>query len=91
VEPGTPLEEVVARLSELPGIGGWTAQYVAMRAYRYPDAFPAGDLGLKRALPHVDQERHQTGPASEKELLARSHAWKPWRAYAAWHLWNCGH
>jgi len=91
VKPGTPLEEVVARLSDLPGIGGWTAQYVAMRAYRYPDAFPAGDLGLKRALPRAEPERHQAGPTSEKDLLARSHAWKPWRAYAAWHLWNCGH
>ena len=71
------LEDAVARLTALPGIGPWTAQYVAMRALGEPDAFPAGDLGLKRA----------TG-LGEAELLKRAEAWRPWRAYAAIHLWR---
>jgi AraC family transcriptional regulator of adaptative response / DNA-3-methyladenine glycosylase II len=67
-----------AKLCEIPGIGKWTAQYVAMRALREPDAFPAGDLGLVRGL----------GAASERELEQRSEAWRPWRAYAAMYVWN---
>jgi AraC family transcriptional regulator of adaptative response / DNA-3-methyladenine glycosylase II len=66
------------RLCEIPGIGDWTAQYVAMRALREPDAFPSGDLGLRRAL----------GLNTAHELDRRSEAWRPWRAYAAMHLWN---
>lgn len=72
------LEAAVAQLCELPGIGPWTAQYIAMRALREPDAFPAGDLALRRAL---DQS------LSPQELEARSQVWRPWRAYAAMHLW----
>ena len=66
------------RLCEIPGIGKWTAQYVAMRALGEPDAFPSGDLGLLRAL---DLE-------SSGELERRAEAWRPWRAYAAMYLWN---
>jgi AraC family transcriptional regulator of adaptative response / DNA-3-methyladenine glycosylase II len=66
------------RLCEIPGIGTWTAQYVAMRALREPDAFPFGDLGLLRAL----------GLGSARELERRAEAWRPWRAYAAMYLWN---
>ena len=66
--------DLVARLVALPGIGPWTAEYVAMRAVGEPDAFPADDLGLKQAAPHV-------------ELRTRAEAWRPWRAYAAPHLW----
>ena len=66
------------RLCEIPGIGTWTAQYVAMRALREPDAFPSGDLGLLRAL--------RLGSA--RELERRAEAWRPWRAYAAMYLWN---
>jgi AraC family transcriptional regulator, regulatory protein of adaptative response / DNA-3-methyladenine glycosylase II len=66
------------RLCEIPGIGKWTAQYVAMRALRDPDAFPAGDLGLIRGL----------NAASERDLERRSEAWRPWRAYAAMYVWN---
>jgi len=68
----------LTRLCEIPGIGQWTAQYVAMRALGEPDAFPSGDLGLLRAL---DLE-------SAGELERRSEAWRPWRAYAAMYLWN---
>ena len=76
------LDAEAARLSTLPGVGPWTAQYIAMRALREPDAFPASDLGLLRAAAGPDGVR--PGPAV---LLARAEAWRPWRAYAAMHLW----
>ena len=63
---------------KLPGIGEWTAQYVAMRALGEPDAFPSGDLGLLRGA----------GIAKPKQLEERAEAWRPWRAYAAMHLWQ---
>jgi AraC family transcriptional regulator of adaptative response / DNA-3-methyladenine glycosylase II len=73
----------VARLRTLPGIGEWTAQYIAMRALREPDAFPAADIGLLRAMRSADGTR--PSPAG---LLSRAEAWRPWRAYAAQHLWT---
>ena len=76
--PDSPPADTVAALLELPGIGPWTAQYIAMRALADPDAFPHSDLGLLRA----------TGCERPEELLARSRAWSPWRAYAAIHLWT---
>jgi AraC family transcriptional regulator of adaptative response / DNA-3-methyladenine glycosylase II len=76
------LDELVAALCELPGIGPWTAHYIAMRACGEPDAFPAGDLGLRRSAAG-DGVR-----PSERDLLARAEAWRPWRAYAAMHLWS---
>ena len=66
-----------ARLCEIPGIGKWTAQYVAMRALGEPDAFPSGDLGLL----------HSLGLTSSRELEERAEAWRPWRAYAAVYFW----
>lgn len=66
------------RLRSLPGVGEWTAQVVAMRALGDPDAFPAGDLGVRRAL----------GGLPPPQALARAEAWRPWRAYAAMHLWS---
>ncbi len=80
--PRASLEEAVAALRALPGIGEWTAQYIAMRLLREPDAFPAADVGLMRAL--ADEAGVRPTPA---ELLARAEAWRPWRAYAALHLW----
>ena len=71
-------EAFLARLCEIPGIGKWTAQYVAMRALGEPDAFPCGDLGLLRALKLE----------SPRELEQRAEAWRPWRAYGAMYLWN---
>jgi len=64
-------------LLALPGIGPWTAQYIEMRALGWPDAFPAGDLGLRKAL----------GGISTVACEERSQRWRPWRAYAAAHLW----
>ncbi len=78
---GADLEESLATLRALPGVGEWTAQYIAMRALREPDAFPAADVGLMRAM-EVDGPR----PAAAA-LAARAEAWRPWRAYAAQHLW----
>jgi AraC family transcriptional regulator, regulatory protein of adaptative response / DNA-3-methyladenine glycosylase II len=72
------VDTFLTRLCEIPGIGKWTAQYVSMRALGEPDAFPSGDLGLLRAL----------DLGSSRELERRAEAWRPWRAYAAMHLWN---
>ncbi len=80
---GDSLDASVARLSSLPGIGEWSAQYIAMRALREPDAFPAADVGLLRALTGPDGRRPTPAAA-----LARAEAWRPWRAYAAQHLWT---
>jgi AraC family transcriptional regulator of adaptative response / DNA-3-methyladenine glycosylase II len=80
--PGQDLEGAVRRLSALPGVGAWTAQYIAMRALREPDAFPHSDLALLRAA--ADPEGRRPTPEA---LLARAEAWRPWRAYAAAHLW----
>ena len=80
--PNASLPEMVARLRALPGIGEWTAQYIAMRQLREPDAFPAADVALMRALADADGVR----PTAD-QLLARAEAWRPWRAYAALHLW----
>ena len=77
------LDDAVAKLTALPGIGEWTAQYVAMRALREPDAFPAGDLGVRRALAGPDG----TLPR-ERDVLARAERWRPWRAYATLALWS---
>ncbi len=71
----------MARLTALPGIGPWTAHYVAMRALGQADAFPPGDVGLMRALDAGAVRPSRAG------LLARAEAWRPWRAYAALHLW----
>ncbi len=70
-------EKTKAALLSLHGIGPWTAEYIAMRALGWPDAFPAGDLGLRKALLGI----------SEAALERRSASWRPWRAYAAAHLW----
>ena len=78
LEPGVDPTAIVARLVELPGIGPWTAEYIAMRALRWPDAFPAGDLGLLKA------SRLKSAKALEKA----AERWRPWRAYAAMHLWE---
>jgi AraC family transcriptional regulator of adaptative response / DNA-3-methyladenine glycosylase II len=75
--------QMVAHLKTVVGIGEWTAQYIALRALRYPDAFPAGDLGLQKAAAIAPETR-----MTEKQLLARSQAWSPWRSYAALLLWQ---
>jgi AraC family transcriptional regulator, regulatory protein of adaptative response / DNA-3-methyladenine glycosylase II len=68
----------LSHLCQIPGIGHWTAQYVAMRALAEPDAFPTGDRGLSRAL----------GLTAQNEIEKRAQAWRPWRAYAVMYLWR---
>jgi len=75
-------DELVRRLCMLPGIGPWTAEYIALRGFGEADAFPAADLGLLNA-PLWGSEG-----ITAKQLLARSQAWRPWRAYAAVHIWQ---
>ena len=71
------VEEQIEHLMRLPGIGHWTANYIAMRALHWPDAFPTGDLVLMRAA-----------QSTQKQLQLRSESWRPWRAYAAHYLWQ---
>jgi AraC family transcriptional regulator of adaptative response / DNA-3-methyladenine glycosylase II len=80
-ESGAEPEAICRQLTSIKGIGEWTAQYVAMRALKNPDALPAGDLGLQKALGSPGRE-------TEKNLLRRAERWRPWRAYAALLLWQ---
>ena len=75
-------DALAARLSALPGIGPWTAAYVAMRALGEPDAFPAGDLGVRAALGNGD------GTVSARTAATQAESWRPWRAYAVMYLWQ---
>ena len=78
LDPGVDVEETLKALMNLPGVGVWTAQYVAMRALAWPDAFPHTDHGVMKAM-------NETSPAN---VLAAAEKWRPWRAYAAMHLWT---
>ncbi len=82
-DPAQTIEAFRDTLTALRGIGDWTAEYVAMRAMKYPDAFPASDLGLLRAFQSADGTRRR--PA---EMQARAEAWRPWRAYGALLIWG---
>jgi AraC family transcriptional regulator of adaptative response / DNA-3-methyladenine glycosylase II len=82
IDPGSDPGELEADLRALPGIGPWTASYVAMRALADPDAFLATDLGLRRAAALL-------GEADDpKSLVALAEQWRPWRAYALGHIWS---
>ncbi len=75
---GEDAEAVVRKLQDVPGIGAWTAEYIAMRALKWPNAFPAGDLALRKAL----------RVKSAKQAASHARKWEPWRAYGAMHLWT---
>jgi AraC family transcriptional regulator of adaptative response / DNA-3-methyladenine glycosylase II len=75
---GATLDDSIKSLTSIKGIGPWTAHYIAMRALHEPDAFPQGDLGLRKAA----------GNVTDRELLHMAEAWRPWRAYAAMLLWR---
>jgi AraC family transcriptional regulator of adaptative response / DNA-3-methyladenine glycosylase II len=77
------LADAVAQLSAVKGVGDWTAHYIALRQLREPDAFPHGDVALIRALEVCEGWRR-----TSSELLQRADVWRPWRAYAAQHLWS---
>jgi AraC family transcriptional regulator of adaptative response / DNA-3-methyladenine glycosylase II len=76
--PNADIDTTLEKLRALPGVGEWTAQYIAMRALAWPDAFPHTDLGVMKAL----------GERNARRVLAAAEAWRPWRAYAVMHLWN---
>jgi AraC family transcriptional regulator, regulatory protein of adaptative response / DNA-3-methyladenine glycosylase II len=78
LEPGTDPEAAIEQLKGFACIGEWTAQYIAMRALGWPDAFPHGDLGVLRGL----------GETSHAKLLKIAEGWRPWRSYAVMHVWN---
>jgi AraC family transcriptional regulator of adaptative response / DNA-3-methyladenine glycosylase II len=78
LRPGKAVEPILESLRKLPGVGEWTAQYIAMRALSWPDAFPYSDLGVRKAL----------NLTSDREVLAIAEDWRPWRAYATFHLWQ---
>lgn len=80
--PERTLEDFTSRWVALPGIGPWTAHYMALRALGHPDAFPADDLVLQKAVP-TDGTR-----MTAKALTARADAWRPWRGYAVIHVWK---
>jgi AraC family transcriptional regulator of adaptative response / DNA-3-methyladenine glycosylase II len=84
LDRGVPFEEALAALLEIPGIGPWTAQYIALRALGEPDVFLPGDLGVRRAL----ASNGRLPSAREAEELAEP--WRPWRGYAVLHLWLGG-
>jgi AraC family transcriptional regulator of adaptative response / DNA-3-methyladenine glycosylase II len=76
-DPDTDVHAFTRQLEDIPGIGAWTAEYVAMRALHWPDAFPASDLVLRR----------NAGDLSAAQLRRAAERWRPWRAYAAMQLW----
>lgn len=78
LDSSAEVEPTLEALRQIPGIGEWTAQYIAMRALAWPDAFPHTDYGVMKAM-------KETNP---KRVLARAEAWRPWRAYAVMHLWH---
>ena len=78
LSPGIRIEETLEKLAGLPGFGPWTRSYIALRALADPDAFPAGDAGLARAL----------GTRDPKEMELRAEPYRPWRAYAATLMWE---
>ncbi|MGJ7490561.1 DNA-3-methyladenine glycosylase 2 family protein [Variovorax sp. ZT4R33] len=78
LHPGADVPATLAALQALPGIGDWTAQYIAMRALRWPDAFPAGDVALQKAL----------GVSTAREAADASQCWRPWRSYAVLRAWH---
>ena len=78
LDAGSNPEAAIAKLVELPGIGQWTAHYIAMRALRWPDAFPKEDIAVRNKL----------GGVSAKKAEEMSQAWRPWRSYAVLHVWR---
>jgi AraC family transcriptional regulator of adaptative response / DNA-3-methyladenine glycosylase II len=83
LDGGVKAEETCAALAAIPGVGEWTASYIAMRALGMPDALPEGDLGVRRALANGDARL-----PTAREVRARAEQWRPWRAYACLHLWT---
>lgn len=84
LDSGLHVQATIHALLKLPGIGDWTAQYIAMRALRWPDAFPAGDIVVQQRL------GVREGPQPAKTAISKAAAWQPWRSYAVIRLWHGG-
>ncbi|MEO6746836.1 MAG: Ada metal-binding domain-containing protein [Caldimonas sp.] len=82
LQPRSEPDVLIERLCRLPGIGPWTAHYIAMRVLGWPDAFPPNDIAVLKAM------RQLFGTTSWRDVLARAQAWQPWRSYAVLRLWN---
>jgi len=76
--PGYAIEQTIAQLQAIPGVGTWTAHYIALRVLADPDIFLHTDLGIQQAL----------GETNPKRILATATQWQPWRSYATLHLWK---
>ncbi|MEO6293981.1 MAG: Ada metal-binding domain-containing protein [Burkholderiaceae bacterium] len=88
LHPSADIETTMTALRALPGVGDWTAQYIAMRALRWPDAFVAGDVALHKAmgLQHLEPPLSPTKTAAA--AVAASQVWRPWRSYAVMRAWT---
>lgn len=82
LDPGADWQEARTQLSRIRGVGPWTAEIIAMRGLGDPDAFPAGDLGVRQAAGRLGL------PAGAAALTTRSNRWRPWRSYATQYLWS---
>jgi AraC family transcriptional regulator of adaptative response / DNA-3-methyladenine glycosylase II len=88
LHPGVDIDATMAKLSALPGVGDWTAQYIAMRALRWPDAFVAGDIALHKAMGLLNFEPKLSPIKTAAAALEASQAWRPWRSYAVMRAWT---
>ena len=88
LHPGVDIDGTMAKLRELPGIGDWTAQYIAMRALRWPDAFVAGDVALHKAMGLLNLEPKPSPTKAAAAALEASQTWRPWRSYAVVRAWT---
>jgi AraC family transcriptional regulator, regulatory protein of adaptative response / DNA-3-methyladenine glycosylase II len=88
LHPGVDIETTMVKLRALPGVGDWTAQYIAMRALRWPDAFVAGDVALHKAMGLQNQTPPLSPVKTAAAALTASQAWRPWRSYAVMRAWT---
>ena len=88
LHPGVDIDATMAQLRALPGVGDWTAQYIAMRALRWPDAFVAGDVALHKAMGLQNQTPPLSPVKTAAAALTASQAWRPWRSYAVIRAWT---
>ncbi len=88
LHPGVDIEATMTQLRDLPGVGDWTAQYIAMRALRWPDAFVAGDVVLHKAIGLLNLEPKLSPAKAAAAALEASQPWRPWRSYAVMRAWN---
>jgi AraC family transcriptional regulator, regulatory protein of adaptative response / DNA-3-methyladenine glycosylase II len=88
LHPGVDIDATIAQLRSLPGVGDWTAQYIAMRALRWPDAFVAGDVALHKAMGLLNLEPKLSPTKASAAALEASQAWRPWRSYAVMRAWT---